>query len=279
MLISLGFIPSIMRYKTNYVIKQLYLQDCTKMLKFDFCHFSFIVENQRLLLSATIKQYVNDHYDNIVMDITEKVEIMKSLNTLHYVEFLGWQIENTSHLYTYELYLFYERCALFSEFPLEFRYISKIVDLVLKLHEQGISHGNISPSSLYMCNLNGNNGVVLLKLGQLEFVTKSEYKLNYKGNPQCAAPETKKGKHYNTIKADLFSLGATLIEIFKIILPDHYNSHNCYLPSINENMESVEYHVPYDKLKLLIELIQTLTDCSPEKRPTLQQIRNHEFFQ
>lgn len=104
---------------------------------------------------------------------------------------------------------------------------------------------------------------------------------SYRGTFTYMAPEIKEGKQYSGLKVDLFSAGVILFILIRGIFPFKearkeeffYNllateKYNEYWEKVQGNYLSVECR----------DLIQKLFSYDPEKRPTIEELKNHPWM-
>ena len=94
------------------------------------------------------------------------------------------------------------------------------------------------------------------------------------GSPPYAAPELFEGRHYNGPKADIWSLGVVLYVLVCGALP--FDGHT--LQSLRTRVLSGKFRIPYFMSCDCEHLIRHMLLVDPEKRFSLNQIKQHKWF-
>lgn len=93
------------------------------------------------------------------------------------------------------------------------------------------------------------------------------------GSPCYAAPEMVSGKRYNGLYTDIWSCGIILYAMICGFLPfEDPNTHSLYQKIMNSDL-----HIPTFVSDAAKSLLRGILNKVPEKRLTIQQIRQHEF--
>ena len=154
----------------------------------------------------------------------------------------------------------------------------KIFNAVKLCHDNGICHRDIKPDNIL---LDEKYNPKLCDFGHA-----TENKDNLKefeniGTKEYKAPEILKGKPYDGFKADIFSLGKTLVEVAhgKYVFKYANEKDVCYKYIIEGNTDIIK------GLKTLpgitsdfIDLYMKMVSYDPERRPNIEQILNHHWF-
>jgi 5'-AMP-activated protein kinase, catalytic alpha subunit len=94
------------------------------------------------------------------------------------------------------------------------------------------------------------------------------------GSPCYAAPEMLKGKKYNGLQIDIWSTGIILYAMINGFLPfEDENNTILYKKIIECNLQ-----FPYKINELALDMILRILTVNPNKRITLEEIKEHEFY-
>ena len=140
------------------------------------------------------------------------------------------------------------------------------------LHNNNISHRDIKPENILL-NEYGD-----AKLSDFGLSTKFEKgKLLEKacGSPLYAAPEMLTGKKYDGTKIDIWSLGISLYAMVCGELPFDDVDNN--MKNIVYKIKNGKYTLPDNLSPLCKDLIKRILEANPDKRITLEEIKNHQW--
>ena len=140
------------------------------------------------------------------------------------------------------------------------------------LHNNYISHRDIKPENILL-NEYGD-----AKLSDFGLSTKFERgKLLEKacGSPLYAAPEMLTGKKYDGTKIDIWSLGISLYAMVCGELPFDDEDNN--MKNIVYKIKNGKYTLPDNLSPLCKDLIKRILEANPDKRITLEEIKNHQW--
>ena len=140
------------------------------------------------------------------------------------------------------------------------------------LHNNNISHRDIKPENILL------NEFGDAKLSDFGLSTKFEKgKLLEKacGSPLYAAPEMLTGKKYDGTKIDIWSLGISLYAMVCGELPFDDEDNN--MKNIVYKIKNGKYTLPDNLSPLCKDLIKRILEANPDKRITLEEIKNHQW--
>ena len=151
-------------------------------------------------------------------------------------------------------------------------YFHQIIDAVIYLHSTGVVHRDLKAENLlltadYKC-------VKLADFGFSNYYSHDNFLTTWCGSPPYAAPELFEGKQYNGPKADIWSLGVVLYVLVCGALPFDGNT----LQSLKSRVLSGKFRIPYFMSCDCEHLIRHMLITDPEKRYTLQQIKQHKWM-
>ena len=161
-----------------------------------------------------------------------------------------------------------------------FVFMGPVIEAVYIMHTNGVAHGDIKPENVFYCNKK-------FKLGDFDFSTHLRQRSGYIGTIEFMAFEFRRTGTiylpYKTFPADIFALGATLGRLYDIMSPTTRNKRYfaCYDPLDSTTWSIVgnsKFNLSELKLKLFVQLIQKMTACKPENRPTIDLIIIDPFF-
>ena len=167
-----------------------------------------------------------------------------------------------------------------------------ILNGVEALHKEGIFHGDIKPENIVLCGDNYD-----LKLCDFGFSAKfydengRKKKLKkFKGTTFYAAPEILENKKYDGEKSDIFSIGALLFTLmtkkymFEKTRKKNVSSSNLYKYIISKQFYKfwslIENSMSIKSLNENFKnLFVKLVAYNPDERPTIEEIKNHDWMQ
>lgn len=119
-----------------------------------------------------------------------------------------------------------------------------------------------------------------IKLGDFGLATKLEYEGEKKrticGTPNYIAPEILEGKHGHSYEVDVWSLGVIIYTLLIGKPPFETSDVKTTYRRIRMNAYTFPEHVTISSAAR--NLIVTILNSDPTKRPTLDQIYDHEFL-
>lgn len=146
----------------------------------------------------------------------------------------------------------------------------QILKAVQYLHKLGISHGDIKAENILLTK---NYNAKLCDFGfcRTTFIAKDESKF---GTLYYAAPELYLTGDFDPFKSDIYAIGMTMYSIFELDFP--------LKSGINEFIikQTLNGQFTFSKKmdKQLLDLIRHCLAFNPKKRPTIDEVLNHEFF-
>jgi serine/threonine protein kinase len=171
------------------------------------------------------------------------------------------------------------------------------------LHHQGFAHRDVKPANL-LVNSDGN--VVMADLGGASALDRNDMvKSKYvSGTPGYIAPEamsllrtyiarwspSNKHTRYAGAPADVFSAGATIFELLTGRVPQPRRRKQRWAAKLagaftsrqQQQQPTVGSKVPFPSDLGLspeaVQLVSSMLERRPERRPTLEQIRSHAWF-
>ena len=95
------------------------------------------------------------------------------------------------------------------------------------------------------------------------------------GSPCYAAPEMLQGKKYNGLQIDIWSTGIILYAMVNGFLPFEDDDNSALYKKILE----CKLYFPFPLSNTVLDIIHKILNTNPQKRITLEEIKEHEFYQ
>eukprot|EP01119_Soliformovum_irregulare_P003086 TRINITY_DN13389_c0_g1_i1.p1 TRINITY_DN13389_c0_g1~~TRINITY_DN13389_c0_g1_i1.p1 ORF type:complete len:259 (-),score=50.81 TRINITY_DN13389_c0_g1_i1:42-818(-) len=148
----------------------------------------------------------------------------------------------------------------------------QVVEATVFLHHRGIAHRDIKLDNI-MVDLKFKTK--LIDFGLCETVEASQC-VDHVGSAEYCAPEISgRGPKYNGFQADVWSLGIVLFAML----------HSCFpytKVQLNRMKMGCSIPVPFGTSAIsssVKDLIRSMLQTDPKKRPTIEQISQHEWIQ
>ena len=230
--------------KKNYALKIINKQKLQKVLKH---HQYYEIEvlskfsHPNIIYINQILQNEKNHY--IIMEYCENGELFD------YITKKGKLNEKTSSKFFYQL-----------------------INGISYIHSQNFSHRDLKPENLLLTK---NNTLKIIDFGLSHpFSLQTDLLKSKCGSPSYTAPEILRGELYDGFKSDIWSCGVILYAML------------CgYLPFIGENKKSLfkniincKFDIPIYISKDARKLIKGILVSDPDKRFTIDDIKNNEFY-
>ncbi|XP_017151151.1 serine/threonine-protein kinase polo-like [Drosophila miranda] len=208
--------------------------------------------------------------------IAEEISIHRGLNHPSIVKFFSSfdDIDNT--------YIVLELCRMRSMSELKRRrkiitefecryYITQIIEGVQYLHDNRIIHRDLKLANLFL------NDMLHVKIGDFGLATRIELEGDRRysvcGSPNYIAPEilTKKG---HSFEADIWSIGCIMYKLLAGRPPFHHKTRE----GVFSNIKKCQYSVPSWLTISAADMIVSMLQLDPERRPAIGQLLNCNFL-
>ena len=137
------------------------------------------------------------------------------------------------------------------------------------LHRNKIAHRDLKPENIL---IDYDNQIKIIDFGLSTSFVKGKDLKSFCGSPCYAAPEIVESKAgYNPIQSDLWSLGVILFVMLAGYLPFCDQDIN----TVYKKIIQCNYKIPSHVSAAAKDLIQGLLVKTPNKRISLQQIKDH----
>jgi len=165
----------------------------------------------------------------------------------------------------------------------------QLVKILEYLHENGIVHRDLKLENILIDSNKSPNGLIikLTDFGLAKFINKSSPTLTTRcGSEEYAAPELISGKPYDGRKTDIWSLGVILYTLLVGYLPFNLEAGQSRRQFFSKIIRA-DFTLPNSEKetgrrskisKEAKDLIKKILQSNPQKRPSLDEIRNHTWL-
>ena len=149
----------------------------------------------------------------------------------------------------------------------------QIISSLEYLHKNNICHRDIKPENILLTE---KLDAKLTDFGLSRHFKKNELLNSSCGSPIYAAPEMLEGKSYDGTKIDIWSLGISLYTMVCGELPFVVDDENDIYILMDKIIKG-NYNIPEFLSDECKDLIKNMLVTDPDKRITLEQIKNHKW--
>lgn len=234
-----------------------------------------ILTEQEVAVKILDKEKIQDSVD--IERIIREIEILKNINHPNICQI--YETYSTIHNFYLilefiqggDLFDFISSANFLSE-QISCKFFRQLIGVIEYLTDMGISHRDIKPENILL-----NKEHTLLKVidfGLSNYCMRDEYLKSSCGSPCYASPEMLSGKPYHGITTDLWSSGIVLYSMLVGSLPfDDQELHALY-----EQIKIGKFYIPSTLSLEAIDFLKRLLMVDPEKRITLEQVKEHPWF-
>ncbi|XP_057644435.1 sperm motility kinase X-like [Chionomys nivalis] len=227
-------------------------------------------------INVAVKILANDQESN--GKIRKELNIMKELDHPYIIK-LFHIIDSKDHIYmVLEFAAHGDLVTLIEEGgPLKQKQAQhifcQIVCAVHYCHDNNIAHRDIKLDNIL---LDGKGNIKLCDFGLAVRVTSGQMCKGFCGTIEYCAPELFDDTEYDAKAVDIWSMAVVLYVMLTGNFPFKANTYT----DMKEKMLNPTYHIPYtlSQNRLLVHLIVHLFTVNPEQRPTICDIRHHQWI-
>lgn len=208
--------------------------------------------------------------------INREIEILKKVKHYNIIKLLT-NFENESKIYIiqeyipgYELFEYLQNNKRLSEREACLFY-QQIISGIEYLHKLGIAHRDLKPENIL---LSYSKVLKIIDFGLSILYSKNELLRTQCGSPCYAPPEMIGGKSYKGISADIWSSGIILF----MMLTGHLPFNELTNKKLYNKILNGKYTIPKDLSEEAKNLIKKILEVNPKKRITIEQIKQHPWF-
>ena len=152
------------------------------------------------------------------------------------------------------------------------KYFRQLISAIEYLNKLGIAHRDIKPENILLNN--SKSTLKLIDFGLSNFCGKDEMLNSSCGSPCYASPEMISGYPYYGLISDIWSCGIVLYCMLIGSLP--FDDEN--LKILYDQITEGKFYVPSTLSNEAIDLLKKLLCVNPQKRISLNEIKNHVWF-
>ena len=152
----------------------------------------------------------------------------------------------------------------------------QLINGVEYIHSQGIAHRDLKPENLLLTE---NKTLKIIDFGLSHEFEEEEFLKTKCGSPSYAAPEIISKPNYNGFKIDVWCCGIILYAMLCGYLPfdgDEDTTNNNV--KLFQNILQCEPELPDFLSDISKDLIMSILNPAPDKRITIEEIKNHPFY-
>eukprot|EP00929_Paragymnodinium_shiwhaense_P001597 TRINITY_DN10183_c0_g1_i1.p1 TRINITY_DN10183_c0_g1~~TRINITY_DN10183_c0_g1_i1.p1 ORF type:complete len:707 (+),score=150.33 TRINITY_DN10183_c0_g1_i1:129-2249(+) len=236
-----------------------------------------ILTGERVAVKVLEKERIVDIAD--VERVAREIHILKLIRHPHIIQ-LYEIIETPKQLYLIMEYapggeLFdYIVQHTRAEEPEACRFLHQILAGVEQVHAMNVVHRDLKPENLLLDEV---KGIKIVDFGLSNTYQDDQLLQTACGSPCYAAPEMIAGQRYVPARVDIWSCGVILFALVCGYLPfeapEDQNHSELYRKILN-----AEYEMPNFVSEDVADLISSMLTTDPEKRLTLDGIRQHRWY-
>lgn len=214
--------------------------------------------------------------DTLVKGLKREVEFLRELDHENIVQYRGFKRENT----TINIFLEYvsggslasyiQENGVLSEKDIS-QYIKQCLHGLSYLHDRGIIHRDIKGANILLDN---DHKVKISDFGLSKQEHTSAQRFSMQGTAYWMAPEVARASK-STTKADIWSLGCLVIEIYN---GEHPYPELTTFQAIFKIGSGIKPHIPTDCSSNMKDFLSSCFEIDPEKRASAEGLLSHPFI-
>ena len=151
------------------------------------------------------------------------------------------------------------------------KFFQQIIDGIEYIHKLNVVHRDLKPENLL---LDENRNIKMVDFGLSNLYKEGELLKTACGSPCYAAPEMIAGRRYSGLHVDIWSAGVILYALICGYLPfDDDDTQKLY-----RKIMRGEYKLPSFVSGAAGDMIKRVLNTNPNKRYTIEDIKNHPWF-
>ena len=151
------------------------------------------------------------------------------------------------------------------------KFYQQILSGIEYLGKTKVAHRDLKPENLL---LDSKKNIKIVDFGLSNTYFQDELLSTACGSPCYAAPEMLSGEKYNGINIDIWSSGIVLYAMLCGYLPFEDNNN----PKLYKKIIKGDFETPEFISKYAADLLHRILNVDPEKRYTIEQIKEHPWF-
>ena len=234
-----------------------------------------IPTEQPIAVKILEKDKIEDEID--VERIMREIEILKNIDHPHICQ--TYETFSTIHNFYLMMELVeggdlfdYVSDNTFLSEPKACYFFRQLISVIEYLSEMEITHRDIKLENILLDKEKKN--IKVIDFGLSNYCSDKELLKSSCGSPCYASPEMLSGKPYHGICTDLWSSGIVLYSMLVGSLPFEEQE----LPVLYEQIKKGKFYIPSNLSLRAIDILKKLLNVNPSERITLQQIKNHPWF-
>jgi serine/threonine protein kinase len=237
-------------------------------------------ENANNLFAIKIISLKYIHRNHLSTQVKREITAMKSLNHENIVR-MHRVLKGGSKLYMVCEYVsggdLYDKITGMQCLPekLASKYFLQICKAVQHCHANGITHRDIKPENCMVTDDGENIKVTDFGLSNITSQKHGDVFFTVCGTPHYASPEVLSRVKYNGPMSDIWSMGVVLYVMLLGYLPFDNDLHD----ALRVKIKHANFTIPGNTISPEAEdLIRKILVVDPLKRPSLQQMIEHEWL-
>ena len=239
------------------------------------CQGIHIITKQKVAIKILDKTKIEDEID--LERILREIEILKSL----YHPNISQLFESISTSKNFYLFMEYIEGGDLNDYILSKKFLSEkiacdlfrqLISVVEYLSEMKVTHRDIKTENILLDSLHKN--IKVIDFGLSNYCNQYEFLKSTCGSPCYASPEMLLNKPYKGICTDIWSSGIVLYSMLVGCLPFDDDE----IQILYEHIKNGNFVLPNYLSLEAMDLLKRILQVEPRKRITLEEIKNHPWF-